>query len=101
PELYEQEQQRVARRFEEAVALAEQAFVNEFAKLVTHLTERLDGGEGERRIFRDSAVTNLLDFFEKFRRLNVRSNQELDQLVEQAQQLVQGVTPQALRDNRE
>jgi hypothetical protein len=99
PDIYEEEQKRVARRFEEAVQLAEQAFLGEFAKLVGHLTERLSGNDGERRIFRDSAVTNLLDFFERFRRLNVRSNQELDQLVEQAQQLVQGVTPQDLRDN--
>jgi hypothetical protein len=97
PELYAEEQRRVARRFEEAVQLAEQAFLAEFAKLVAHLTERLGGGDGERRVFRDSAVTNLLDFFETFRRLNVRSNQELDQLVDQAQQLVRGVTPQDLR----
>jgi hypothetical protein len=100
PELYQQEQQRVARRFEEAVQLAEQAFLSEFAKLVSHLTERLgNDGEGQRRIFRDSAVTNLLEFFERFRHLNVRSNEELDGLVEQAQQLVQGITPQDLRDN--
>jgi hypothetical protein len=100
PAIYQEEQQRVARRFEEAVQLAEQAFLGEFAKLVAHLTERLQGGEGgERRVFRDSAVTNLLDFFEKFKRLNVRSNPDLDQLVEQAQQLVQGVTPQDLRAN--
>jgi hypothetical protein len=101
PELYEQEQQRVARRFEEAVQLAEQAFVSEFLKVVTHLTERLYGGDGERRVFRDSAVTNLLDFFERFKRLNVRSSQELDRLVERAQELVRGVTPQALRDSDE
>ncbi len=100
PEIYEQEQQRVAQRFEEAVRLAEQAFIAEFARLVSHLTERLANGEdGERRIFRDSVVTNLTEFFSRFRDLNVRSNQELDQLVEQAQQLVQGVTPQDLRDN--
>lgn len=54
PDLYAQEQERVARRFEEAVRLAEQAFVSEFARLVSHLTERLANGEyGERRIFRD------------------------------------------------
>jgi hypothetical protein len=99
PDLFQEEQARVARRFEEAVQLAEQAFIDEFAKVVAHLTERLDAGDGERRVFRDTAVTNLLDFFERFRRLNVRSNQELDQLVEQAQQLVQGVTPQELRTN--
>ena len=72
PEVYRQEQERVARRFEEAVRLAEQAFAGEFGKLVSHLTERLAGGEdGQRRVFRDSAVTNLGEFFERFRDLNV------------------------------
>src|SRR5207302_3462761 len=74
PELYRQEQERVARRFEEAVQLAEQAFVAEFTRLVSHLTERLNRSpDGERKVFRDSAVSNLTDFFERFRRLNVRS----------------------------
>jgi len=86
----------VSRRFEEAVQLAEQAFITEFSKLVTRLAERLGNGEsGERRIFRDTAVTNLTEFFEGFKNLNVRSNPELDQLVGQAQ----GVAPQELRDN--
>jgi hypothetical protein len=31
--------------------------------------------------------------------LNVRSNEELDSLVEQAQRIVHGTQPQALRDN--
>ena len=100
PELYAQEQERVARRFEEAVQLAEQAFISEFARLVSHLAERLgDTAEGERRIFRDSAVTNLVEFLQRFRHLSVRSSQELDDLVEQAQQLVRGRTPPALRDD--
>jgi len=101
PEVYEQEQERIARRFEEAVELAEQAFLSEFARLVSHLTERLSSGgcESERKVFRDSAVTNLTEFFEKFRHLNVRSNAQLDELVEQAQRVVQGVPAQELRDN--
>ena len=45
PELYEEERRRVAARFDEAVRLAEQAFATEFAKLLSHLTERLTGGE--------------------------------------------------------
>ena len=40
PDIYQQEQQRVAQRFEEAVRLAEEAFLAEFSKLVSHLTER-------------------------------------------------------------
>jgi hypothetical protein len=68
--------------------------------MVSHLTERLrDETGGERRIFRDTVVTNLTEFFERFRRLNVQSNQDLDALVVQAQDLVRGVGPQDLRDN--
>jgi hypothetical protein len=75
PEVYQQEQERVARRFEEAVQLAEQAFISEFAKLVSPLTERLGTDEeGQRHIFRDSAVTNLTEYFQRFRHLSVRSN---------------------------
>jgi hypothetical protein len=100
PEVYHEEQQRVVQRFEEAVKLAEQAFAAELSDLVAHLTERLSGSEdGKPRIFRDSVVNNLREFFQRFARLNVRSNPDLDALVEQAQQLVRGVTPQGLRED--
>jgi hypothetical protein len=100
PAIYEQEKNRVAARFEEAVQLTEQAFITEIARLVSHLTERLTGSEnGQKKIFRDSAVENLTDFFERFRKLNPRSNPELEALIQQAQAIVQGTEPQALRDN--
>ena len=100
PGLYQQEQERVKARFEEAVQLAEQAFLDEFAKLVAHLTERITGTneDGSPKVFRDSAIDNLCDFFERFRSLNVRSNQQLDELVAQAQRTVRGVAAQDLRD---
>ena len=100
PELYEQECTRIAARFDEAVRLTEAAFVDEFAKLVGHLTERLAGqNDGQPMVFRDSAIGNLVQFFERFRHLNVRSNDQLDELVEQAQDIVHGRSPQQLRDN--
>jgi hypothetical protein len=100
PELYEQECQRVQARFDEAVSMAEQAFIAELAKLVSHLTERLSGeADGKPRIFRDSAVENLTDFFQRFRQLNVRSNEQLDRLVADAQNIVRGIQPQSLRDD--
>jgi hypothetical protein len=100
PELFEQEKQRIAARFDEAVRLAEEAFVSEFGKLVGHLTERLSGGgDGEKKVFRDSAITNLAEFFNRFKSLNVQSNPQLDQLVETAQQAVKGVGAQDLRDS--
>jgi hypothetical protein len=38
-------------------------------------------------------------FFERFRRLNIRSSPELDTLVEEAQQVITGIEPQQLRDS--
>jgi hypothetical protein len=100
PEVYQQEQARVRERFENAVELAEQAFATELQRLTAHLAERLTGlHDGQPKIFRDSAVQNLTEFFERFRRLNIRSSPELDALVEQAQQTITGVEPQTLRDS--
>ena len=100
PDVYQQEQARVRERFESAVELAEQAFATELQKLVAHLAERLTGlHDGQPKVFRDSAVENLREFFERFRQLNIRSNPELDALVEQAQQTISGIEPQQLRDS--
>mgnify|MGYP000896127967 CR=1 FL=1 len=100
PELYEQECQRVQRRFDEAIQLAEDAFIGELSKLVSHLTDRLAGNEdGKPKVFRDSAIQNLSEFFGRFRQLNVRSNEQLDALVDDASRIVRGVNPQTLRDN--
>ncbi|MCY2987614.1 MAG: hypothetical protein NTY19_07085 [Planctomycetota bacterium] len=101
PDLYRRECVRVAGRFDEAVQLAEQAFMEELQQLVAHLTERLTGQvDGKCKVFRDSAVGNLSEFFQRFRQLNVRSNDQLDSLVSQCQQVVRGVEPQSLRDSQ-
>ncbi|WP_417390489.1 hypothetical protein [Gimesia sp.] len=100
PALYEQECQRMQLRFDAAVQLAEQAFLEEISKLVEHASERLSGqSDGRPKVFRDTAITNLTEFFERFRTLNVRSNEQLDALVDRAQQIVAGIKPQQLRDN--
>src|SRR5262249_34855839 len=100
PELFEQECGRVRARFDEAVRLTEAAFLDELAKLVEHLAERLSGqDDGKPKIFRDTAVENLVEFFGRFQKLNIRSNPQLDELVSQAQRIVQGVEPQQLRDH--
>ena len=99
PGLYEQERARVAGRFEEAVRLAESAFLEEFASLVAHLCERVGDDGGEAKVFRDSAVGNLAEFFARFKALNVSSNAQLDELVERARRAVRGVGAQELRDS--
>src|SRR6056297_1618389 len=99
PELYEQECQRVQAKFAEAVELAEQTFAEELSQLIGHLAERLSGSvDGKPKVFRDSAISNLNEFFERFQHLSIGSNEDLDQLVENARQIVSGVDPQDLRD---
>jgi hypothetical protein len=100
PEVFERECRRMQARFDEAVQMAESAFIEELSRTVSHLTERLGGhDDGRPKVFRDSAVENLREFFERFRSLNVRSNEQLDTLVQQCERIVQGVGPQDLRDN--
>jgi hypothetical protein len=100
PELYAEQSRRVSQRFERAVELAEQTFMEELDRLVNHLAERLSGDEdGRPKIFRDSAITNLGEFFNRFRELNVGSSEQLDELVVRCEQLMNGVQPQTLRDN--
>lgn len=100
PELYEQECQRMRQRFDEAVRLTEAAFTEELAQLIDHLSERLNGeSDGKPKVFRDSVVDNLQQFFERFQQLNIHSNEQLDELVCRANQLMNGVRPQQLRSS--
>ena len=92
PEVYSEQSRLVSQRFEETVVLAEQAFIEELETLVRHLSERLSGeDDGKPKVFRDSSLTNLTAFFNRFRDLNLRSNDQLDELVSHCEQLVSGV----------
>ena len=100
PELYRAECDRVRARFDEAVALAESAFIEELNKLVEHLSERLSGADdGKPKVFRNSAIENFTEFFERFGELNIHSSEQLDEVVAQARSLIGGVEPQQLRDS--
>jgi len=101
PELFEEQARRVSLRFQNAVEMAEGAFIEELDRLVNHLSERLSGDDdGRPRVFRDSAVENMAEFFSRFKNLNINSNEQLDQLVGRCEELMTGVQPQALRDSQ-
>lgn len=100
PKVYAEQTRRIAQRFDQAVEMAESAFVEELDRLVNHLASRLAGDDdGKPKIFRDSAVANMGEFFTRFRELNIRSNDQLDSLVQRCESLMQGIQPQSLRDN--
>ena len=98
PELYEQEQQRIQQRFEQAIEMAESAFGEKLQELVNHLIERLtDSPDGTPKTFQRSTVENFSEFYQEFRRLNIRGNTELDNLVGRAYELVAGIEANDLR----
>lgn len=100
PELYAQEQSRIQQRFEAAVVMAEDAFAEQLQEMIAHLIERLtDEPDGTKKQFRASAIENFKEFYDNFRRMNVRSNAQLEGLIQQANDLVAGVDPADLRKN--
>lgn len=99
PEIYEQQQKLVAARFEEAIRLHEEAFAGELKGLVSHLVERLTGTDEAGKPVRlaATAVTNVREFFEKFRETAIHSSPELDELILHAEKALEGVDPNELR----
>lgn len=98
PALWQRQHDLIAGQFSTAVAMMEQAFAAELAAMVEHLAERLAGDvDGKPKVFRDSAIENLRDFFGRFADLSIGSSAELDRLVQQARDLVDGLNPRTLR----
>ncbi len=103
PDVYHAEQQRAAARFAEAVTLAEQSFIQQFSELITHLCDKLSGKneDGTPLIFRDSAVNNVEEFFDRFGELSIHSMPELDALVARAKDAMKGHSPSKFRGDGE
>ena len=86
PELYQQQAARIAARFDEAARMAEDAFLAELTGLVQTLQDKLAGkADGVAKRLHDTNVSDLREFFEKFRRLNIHSSEALDAIVTQAE----------------
>jgi hypothetical protein len=81
--------------------MAEEAFAEQLSDMVSHLIERLaDNPDGTQKVFRATAIDNFKEFYENFRKMNVRSNPQLESLIAQASNLVGGVSAQELRTDK-
>jgi hypothetical protein len=59
------------------------------------------GEDGKPKGFKDSSLDNLKDFFDRFRQLNVTNNEQLEALVNRAQQTVGSVEGKELRKSEQ
>jgi len=102
PALYAQEQARIAARFEEAVAQAEQAVAAELQELVAHLVTKLTPNEdGKRKTLNEKALKGLADFVQKFRQISIHSSPELEAMVKQVDGIAKGLDLKDLKANPE
>jgi hypothetical protein len=96
PQLFEQQKQRIAAQYDEALQLGIEAFVDEFSKCVEQLTKKLNNRDLK---FYDTDVTHLTDFFGNFRRMNIGGNEQLEEAIQRAQDAVGHKTPNQFRNN--
>lgn len=100
PELRQQEQEKLERQFADAGEQIKTALRAGFAELIAHATERLTVQPGDKpKVFRDTLVGNISEFIETFNSRNLMNDIDLAQLVNKAKEVLQGVTPQKLRDD--
>lgn len=87
------------RLMREAGEQAVNALRTRFAKSVDHMVERLagEGSNGKPKVFQESLVGNLKGFFESFRQLNISDDRALADLVQRAQDAIDGVEASDLR----
>lgn len=98
-EMYMEAQRRMEQNIATATEAVQSVLRSQFKKLVDHMVERLTPEpDGKKRVFRDSLTSNFKEFLAKFSTINITEDAALDQLVNVARQLLDGVEPDALRD---
>jgi Protein of unknown function (DUF3150) len=97
-EVWEQEREKAAQQMAEASTEIQTVLRESMAKLVQHMSERLnEGPDGKPLRFKETTVSNLVEFLANFEFRNVTDDTELQALVAQARELLNGVNTDDLR----
>lgn len=97
-ELWKQEKVRAEQTWGKAVEVIQAALRTSFRDLVTTLADRLEPkADGSRKAFRDATVNHILEFIDLFKARNVTDDAELDGLVAQANEVLNGRKPEDIR----
>lgn len=100
PEILAREQEALETQFRDMAADVREALRSGLRDLVQHLADVLTnkGENGKPKVFRDSTVSNLVDFLDLFDARNVTDDQDLREMVNSAKRIIGNATPQDLRD---
>lgn len=99
PELRAKEERKLRSTFEEAAVEIKDALRLMFAKLIERAVDRLQPAvPGEKpKVFRDTLIGNINEFFATFEARNIMGDAELAALVAKAKEVLTGVDPGRLR----
>jgi hypothetical protein len=96
--VWEQEREKAAQRMAEASSEIQLVLRETMARLVQHMADRLkEGADGKPLRFKETTVSNLVEFLANFEFRNVTDDAALQKLVAEARGMLQGVNADDLR----
>lgn len=99
-DIYENERNKAVQSWTETTQVVQSALRESFGELIGHMVEKLDRTEdGKRRVFRNSLVENVTEFFSEFKNKNICDDTELEGLIEKAKGVLSGVSADSLRSD--
>ena len=102
PEVYEREKEKFVQTMEQARDLAIASLREEFAQMVNRITERFTSGpDGKPKVFKNATLNNFYEYFETFKERNIFKDDQLAELVEQAQAILGGRSADSIRSNEQ
>jgi hypothetical protein len=94
------EQKKMEEVWVDARNAAQSIMRGQFKVMVDHLLDRLTPGEeGKKKIFRNTVLDPMNEFIRTFQPRNISEDSELQNLVNTADQLMKGISPEDLRNN--
>jgi len=102
PAIYQREVGQAKLRIEQAADKIIDVLSLEFKGVLDAMVERLTpDSDGKPKTFRNTLVSNMTDFLSNIKVRNIVDREELNKLSEDATRILEGVTPEQLRQSRD
>jgi hypothetical protein len=101
PDLWMQECARLRENMDEALYKAEAVCLERMSEMVEILLDKLQPNpDGTKKIFRDSAIENIAEFVETFRKTNIGTSEKVQELISRLESITGTTTAETLRRSK-
>jgi ribosomal protein S15P/S13E len=98
-EAFSREQEKLEMQMKEGSAEIRKILRLQWQEMVNHMVDRLTDEDGKKKVFRNSMLDKINDAISVFNPRNLSEDSDLALLVNQAQQMLNGVSPEQLRSD--